>query len=105
MHAPAPGATPAPTQQSDAAKKRWLRLGPDERREQTEALRDGRRQKYRDQLPPGLDPDEVERRVDELIAIQMRTVTRRRLAMMRKAKSLADEAAALGDAIPGDGAA
>jgi hypothetical protein len=90
------------TQQSDAAKTRWLKLNPDERRDATEAAREARRQKYRDQLPAGLEPDEVERRVDELIAIHMRQVTRRRLTMLRKAKELAAEADRLADAIPVD---
>jgi hypothetical protein len=103
MHDAAHNATPS--QQSDAATKRWLRLGPDQRREATEAAREARRQGYRDQLPAGLDPDEVERRVDAWIAADMRTLARRRHAAQRKAKQLADEATALADAIPGDGVA
>lgn len=95
----------AKSQQADAAKQRWLRLGPGERSDATAVARETRRQNFRDQLPPGLDPDEVERRVDELIAIEMRQMTRRRLTLQRRAKALADEAAALADAIPGDGAA
>jgi hypothetical protein len=83
------------TQQSDAAKQRWLKLNSDQRRDATEAAREGRRERYRQQLPPGLDHDEVERRVDELIAIDMRTMARRRHAAEKKANDLAAEAAGL----------
>ena len=94
MHATTHTATPS--QQSDAAKLRWLRQRPDERRQATEAAREGRREKLRQQLPPGLDPDEQERRIDELIAIHMRRISRRRNALQRQADALDAEAEQLG---------
>ena len=75
--------------------KRWLRLGPEQRRQATDTAREGRRQKYRDQLPEGLDHDEVERRVDEFIRIEMRMMARRRHAAEKKAKELAAQAGEL----------
>jgi hypothetical protein len=93
MHDVAHNATPS--QQSDAAKLGWLRLDKPARRVRTDPAREARRQRIRDQLPAGLDPDEIERRVDEFIAIEMRTLARRRHAAEKKAKELAAEAAAL----------
>ena len=60
---------PATTQaiQSDAAKKRWLPSPPNSVGKPPTQPAKAAGRKYRDQLPPGLDHDEVERRVDEYI--------------------------------------